>query len=147
MPKADHSFPSTTKIMNESCPYAFITCTRCNFTCVCVTKWRSPHVNWRICAYINTNPININRNCCHDLYIITIYGWFQSSQVNKLPVLSYFFDMWFPELTFSLYCSLQGLGWSRDEIFVYTATLLTLSCRCKPHAMCFSTDCLPYNGL
>jgi hypothetical protein len=105
-------------------------------TLVCVTKWRSPHVNWQICAYWNIYPININRNCCHDLYNIRIYNLFQSSQVNKLPALSYLFDMWFSELTFSLYCSLQGLGWSRDAIFVYTATLLTLSCRCKPHAMC-----------
>lgn len=111
---------------------------------VCVAKWRSNHVKLQICAYINIYPININRNCCYDLYIITIYSWFQSSQGNKLPILSYLFDMWFQELTFSLYCSLQGLGWSRDEIFVYTATLLLrlfshepLSYRCKLHAMCW----------
>lgn len=83
-----------------------------------------------------------NRNCSYDLCIITIYSWSQSSQPNKLPVLSYLSDMWFSELTFSLYCHMQGLGWSRDEIFVYTATLLTLSCRCKSHAMCCSSGLL-----
>lgn len=86
--------------------------------------------------------MNVNRYCCYYLCIITIYSWFQSSQVNKLLALSYLFDMWFSELTLSLYCSLQGLGRSRDEIFVYTATLLTLSCRYKPHAMCCSSGLL-----
>ena len=64
MPKAEHSFPSTANVMNAicytvTCPYTFITCTRCNFTCVCVSKWRSPHVNRQICAYINIYPIEI----------------------------------------------------------------------------------------